>query len=133
MAAVAALARPAAGVAARAESGRGGRAAARTRAWARRARPRAMGMHVPSDSFGGASPEAKGAQAMTQLLTFAASKIILAQLEVSASLRGLAACTRAWCGATRTARGRIGLTTTAGLTADARGGTGRRSGRSGGV
>eukprot|EP00879_Flechtneria_rotunda_P031595 GHRR01034532.1.p1 GENE.GHRR01034532.1~~GHRR01034532.1.p1 ORF type:complete len:222 (+),score=58.06 GHRR01034532.1:131-796(+) len=40
-------------------------------------------MYVPSDSFGGISPERKASQALQQLFTFIAAKIVLAQLEGS--------------------------------------------------
>ena len=42
-----------------------------------------MRIHVPSDSFGGLSPERKASEALRRLLTFAACRIILAQLEGS--------------------------------------------------
>ena len=38
-------------------------------------------MHVPSDSFGGVSPEAKAAEVLRTFFTFAAVKIVLSQLE----------------------------------------------------
>ncbi|KAK9805283.1 hypothetical protein WJX72_010898 [[Myrmecia] bisecta] len=40
-------------------------------------------MYVPSDSFGGLSPERKAADALRTLFTFIAVKIVLAQLEGS--------------------------------------------------
>lgn len=40
-------------------------------------------MYVPSDSFGGISPERKASQAMQTLFTFVAVKVVLAQLEGS--------------------------------------------------
>lgn len=40
-------------------------------------------VHVPSDSFGGLSPERKAAEPLRRLFTFAAARIILAQLEGS--------------------------------------------------
>ncbi|KAI8472289.1 MAG: hypothetical protein J3K34DRAFT_519905 [Monoraphidium minutum] len=41
------------------------------------------GMYVPSDSFGGVSPEQKAANHLRSLFTFVACKVILAQLEGS--------------------------------------------------
>lgn len=40
-------------------------------------------MYVPSDSFGGQSPERKASSALRNLFTFIAVKIVLAQLEGS--------------------------------------------------
>lgn len=40
-------------------------------------------MYVPSDSFGGLSPERKAANALRNLFTFIAARVILAQLEGS--------------------------------------------------
>lgn len=40
-------------------------------------------MHIPSDGFGGVSPERKAAQALTSLVTFAAAKAVLAQMSGS--------------------------------------------------
>ncbi|KAK3253966.1 hypothetical protein CYMTET_36804 [Cymbomonas tetramitiformis] len=40
-------------------------------------------MFVPSDSFGGKSPERKAAEAMRNLFTFVAARVVLAQLEGS--------------------------------------------------
>uniref|UniRef100_A0A383WFK0 Uncharacterized protein n=1 Tax=Tetradesmus obliquus TaxID=3088 RepID=A0A383WFK0_TETOB len=40
-------------------------------------------MYVPSDSFGGLSPERKASQALQSLFTFISAKIVLAQLEGS--------------------------------------------------
>eukprot|EP00890_Picochlorum_soloecismus_P001946 jgi/Picsp_1/2752/NSC_00980-R1_protein len=48
-------------------------------------------MYVPSDSFGGVSPERKSAEMMNTFFTFAAVKIVLAQLEGSSSGRGTTA------------------------------------------
>eukprot|EP00878_Enallax_costatus_P023118 GHUV01024579.1.p1 GENE.GHUV01024579.1~~GHUV01024579.1.p1 ORF type:complete len:252 (+),score=93.28 GHUV01024579.1:100-855(+) len=44
---------------------------------------RRHGMYVPSDSFGGVSPERKASEALEKLFTFISAKIILAQLEGS--------------------------------------------------
>ena len=44
--------------------------------------------YVPSDSFGGLSPERKAAMAMKNLFTMCAVKIVLAQLEDSSAGRG---------------------------------------------
>ena len=44
---------------------------------------RSAQQHVPSDSFGGRSPERVAADALRTLFTFAAAKIVLAQLEGS--------------------------------------------------
>ncbi|CAK0787479.1 hypothetical protein CVIRNUC_010699 [Coccomyxa viridis] len=44
---------------------------------------RAAGMLVPSDSFGGRSPEKKAADLLRTLFTFCAARIVLAQLEGS--------------------------------------------------
>ncbi len=38
-------------------------------------------MHVPSDGFGGVSPERKAAELLSTFFTFAAARIVLAQLE----------------------------------------------------
>jgi hypothetical protein len=48
-------------------------------------------MYVPSDSFGGVSPERKGAEVINTFFTFVAVKIVLAQLEGSSSGRGTTA------------------------------------------
>lgn len=40
-------------------------------------------MHVPSDSFGGSSPERKASDMLRTLFTFVAAKVILDQLEGS--------------------------------------------------
>jgi len=45
--------------------------------------PRSAQQHIPSDSFGGRSPERVAADALRSLFTFAAAKIVLAQLEGS--------------------------------------------------
>ncbi len=42
----------------------------------RRLRPLCGGFHIPSEGFGGVSPERKGAQAMAGLLTFAAASYL---------------------------------------------------------
>ncbi|CAL8467490.1 g7028 [Coccomyxa elongata] len=42
-----------------------------------------MGMYVPSDSFGGKSPEKKASDLLRTLFTFCAAKIVMAQLEGS--------------------------------------------------
>jgi len=55
--------------------------------------PRSAQQHVPSDSFGGRSPERVAADALRTLFTFAAAKIVLAQLEGSGR-GGLAAYDR---------------------------------------
>lgn len=39
------------------------------------------GMYIPSDSFGGVSPEAKAAEMLETFFTFAAVKIVMSQLE----------------------------------------------------
>ena len=56
--------------------------------------PRSAQQHVPSDSFGGRSPERVAADALRSLFTFAAAKIVLAQLEGSGR-GGLAAYDKA--------------------------------------
>jgi len=48
-------------------------------------------VYVPSDSFGGLSPERKGAQVLNTFFTFVAVKIVLAQLEGSSAGRGTTA------------------------------------------
>ena len=48
-------------------------------------------IYVPSDSFGGVSPERKGAEVINTFFTFVAVKIVLAQLEGSSSGRGTTA------------------------------------------
>lgn len=40
-------------------------------------------MHVPSDSFGGLSPERKAADSLRTLFTFIAARVVLAQLQGS--------------------------------------------------
>eukprot|EP00193_Tetraselmis_chui_P002221 CAMPEP_0177763756 /NCGR_PEP_ID=MMETSP0491_2-20121128/7036_1 /TAXON_ID=63592 /ORGANISM="Tetraselmis chuii, Strain PLY429" /LENGTH=209 /DNA_ID=CAMNT_0019279875 /DNA_START=181 /DNA_END=810 /DNA_ORIENTATION=+ len=47
-------------------------------------------MHVPSDSFGGLSPERKASQHLQAFFTFVAVKVVLAQLEGVAPVSSLA-------------------------------------------
>lgn len=42
---------------------------------------RALGMYVPSDSFGGMSPERRAAQSLATFFTFVAAKVVMSQLE----------------------------------------------------
>lgn len=63
----------------------------------RRAPPAQGSMYVPSDSFGGMSPERRAAQSLQTFFTFVAAKVVMSQLEVSWRLLYLPCCPAARC------------------------------------